>query len=657
MVSPIDGRDRIGASQRLSNFPIAVAATSTIDSALADWRRQTALLVAVAAFTALVITSVLIVIGKQMSRQQDGARRRLALEKQRLDTAVNNMSQGLVLFDASQRVLACNQRYLDMFRLSPEEIGPGTTLRELLTYRKQLGWFSGDVDRTCETFPAQVARGKVSQTQHELPDGRSVSILHRAIPDGGWVTTIEDITERARYEEKIAHLAHYDPLTDLCNRALFHKRLQQAFDKAGRPDADADARQFALLYIDIDKFKSINDSLGHHVGDELLKTIASRLRDCVGDDGFVARLGGDEFAILQTNIRSRTVGDLVSYVHEALRQPCDCLGHRVSTDASIGIALAPEHGGDCDQIIRNADIAMYAAKTGGRHAHRFFVPLMDADATARQGLEQDLRLIVDDHSFVEGGFELHYQPVVDLRTNAITACEALLRWRHPKRGLIGPSEFIPIAEETGLITALGEWVLATACVEAARWPRDIGIAVNVSPAQFKSETLGLHVASALATSNLNPRRLELEITEAVLILDDDPATATLRQLRALGCRIALDDFGTGYSSLSYLRTAGSRSIRSRSIARSCRHSTIPMVRLRSSRRWSTSRRPVTWRLQSRASRPNASADMLRALGCSEVQGFLFSAARPAYEARVLLAAGHTADHAPPIDLDARSAVS
>ena len=352
---------------------------------------------------------------------------------------------------------------------------------------------------------------------------------------------LEDVTERRKAAEKIAHLAHYDALTDLPNRVLFREQIERELGRARQ------GLRFALLYIDIDEFKGINDSLGHHVGDELLKTVASRIRDCIRPDDLIARLGGDEFAVIQTAVTSTAdVVDFVTRLHETIRRPYQCLGHQLSTDASIGIALAPQDGTELDQLIKNADLAMYAAKA--RRTHRFFEPAMDASAKARLSMEQDLR-----QAMVDGGFELHYQPLVDLRSGDVSGCEALLRFRHPERGMISPAEFIPIAEDTGLITELGDWVLRTACQEAASWPDHIRLAVNVSPVQLKHQTLALRIASALAASGLEPSRLELEITEAVLIRDDEAALAILHQLRAIGVRIALDDFGTGFSSLSYLK--------------------------------------------------------------------------------------------------------
>jgi diguanylate cyclase (GGDEF)-like protein len=386
-----------------------------------------------------------------------------------------------------------------------------------------------------------------------------------------------------------------------------------------------------VLYIDIDEFKSVNDSLGHLIGDELLKSVATRLSRCVGAANFVARLGGDEFAIVQTAVKSvADVIDLVDRVYDAVREPYECLGHQLTTDASIGIALVPGHGEDLDQILKNADLAMYAAKSAGRRTYRFFEPAMEAQVQARRKLEIDLR-----QAIVDGALEVYYQPCVSLADNRITGCEALLRWRHAERGMISPAEFIPIAEETGLINALGEWVLTTACVEAASWPGDIKIAVNVSPVQFRSGTLALKIVSALAASGLPPGRLELEITEAVLIRDDDAALAILHQLRAIGVRIALDDFGTGYSSLSYLQRFPFDKIKIDrcfvdDIAKPGGSSGIvrAVVNIAAERNMTTTAEGVE---------TVAQRDLLHALGCCEMQGYLFSPAKPAAEIGQLLA--------------------
>ena len=472
----------------------------------------------------------------------------------------------------------------------------------------------GDVNQYCEDVLRN--KGKSGTKVVETSDGRLIEITNEPIADGGWLVTHEDVTERVRTQERIAHLAYYDALTDLPNRALFREHV-------GRKLANiAPGERFAILFIDVDEFKSVNDSLGHHIGDELLKSIASRLRQCVGPNDFVARLGGDEFAIVKVGLMDESeVVALVDNIHRGIRSPARCLGHEVSADASIGIAIAPDHGTSLEELLKNADLAMYAVKAGGRRTYQFFAPEMDSRMKARRALEADLR-----QALLHGGFEVHYQPVVDLASNLVTGCEALLRWRHPGRGMISPADFIPVAEETGLIIELGEWVLRQACADAVKWPDKIKLAVNVSPLQFKSGTLGLKVATVLAETGLSPDRLELEITEAVLIRDDEEALSVLHQLRHLGVRIALDDFGTGYSSLSYLRRFPFDKVKIdrsfiRDVAEAEGSSPIieAVVHMAAAGNMTTTAEGVETEEQ---------RDILRKLGCDEMQGYLFSPAVP-----------------------------
>jgi diguanylate cyclase (GGDEF)-like protein/PAS domain S-box-containing protein len=624
LTSPIDGEDRLVASRALTNFPIVIIASTTMSAALADWREQIASLIAIAGLSVLAIVALLFLVVRKLSHQHRASKQRLTLEKQRLDTAVNNMTQGLLLFDSKQRLVICNDRYREMYGLSADVVRPGCSFREVIAHRKQTGSFVGDVDHYVEVVLRDIAHRNVMVIS--TPDGRSIQVVNEPVADGGWLATHEDITERRRAEERITHLAHYDALTDLPNRTLFHERLKTELAHAA-PD-----RPLAVLYIDIDEFKSVNDSLGHMIGDQLLKSVAASLAACTRKSDFVARLGGDEFAIVQTGIEDTDdVMKLVSRIFHAIRSPYQCLGHQLTTDASIGIALAPQDGSDIDQILKNADLAMYAAKAAGRRTYRFFEADMEAEVRARRSLEIDLR-----QALVDGGFEVHYQPLLSLETNTVTGCEALVRWRHAERGMISPAEFVPLAEDTGLINQLGEWVLTTACKEAATWPGNVTLAVNVSPVQFKTGTLALKVMAALSASGLPASRLELEITEAVLIRDDEAALAVLHDLRAIGVRIALDDFGTGYSSLSYLQRFPFDKIK---IDR-CFISDIAepkgsacivqaVVNIAAERRMTTTAEGVETEQQ---------RELLRDLGCSEIQGYLFSAPKPAAEIRPMLQA-------------------
>ena len=615
LTSPMDGRDRLIASRMLTGEPLVVVATKTVDSTLATWRSQTKFFIAVAASSVLLIAIILYLIFRLMTR-------RLSIEKQRLDTAINNMTQGLLLFDAAKRLIVCNRRYIEMYGLSPDVVKPGCSFRDVIRHRQETGSFTGDLEAYCSEVLHDIGRSKNAIV--ETSDGRLIEISNEPVAPGGWLAIHEDVTERIRTEERIAHLAHYDALTDLPNRVLMRGHLEQRVAEL------AQGKPFAILYIDIDEFKGVNDSFGHEIGDELLRHVAARLRGCVGPQDLVARLGGDEFAIVKADTRDRgQLTTLAEQILDSLRIPAHCKGQEVPIEASIGIAIAPDDGLSLEDLFKNADLAMYAAKSDGRRTYRFFVPELDARLKKRRQLELDLR-----QALARGQLEIHYQPLVELATDTVAGCEALLRWHHPERGMISPADFIPVAEDTGLINEIGDWVLKRACAEAAGWPGHIRLAVNVSPVQFRSKTLALRVATALRDSGLAPDRLELEITEAVLIRDDEEALVILHQLRDLGVRIALDDFGTGYSSLSYLRRFPFDKIKiDRSFvsdignADSSSMIVEAVVNMASACRMSTTAEGVETEMQ---------REILRGLGCSEMQGYLFSPAVPASKLQQLL---------------------
>jgi diguanylate cyclase (GGDEF)-like protein len=608
--------DRTAPLQWLGLCGLAAIAAVFSCRALATSNFREGALLAAASVLALAIGLLL--------KRHERLHRAMTEERSQLHVAVNNIPQGLVLYDASARIVICNRQYIEMFGLSPDVAKPGCTMQRLIQHRKETGSFDGDVEIFCADIIRNVSLGKATRQLTAAPGNRAIEIVNRPLRAGGWVATIEDVTERRRAEERIAHLAHYDGLTDLPNRVQFHERLERGLREI-QP-----GQQLAVLYIDIDEFKSVNDALGHAVGDELLKAVAERLRGCLGAGDVAARLGGDEFAIIQTtDVGQAGTKRLVEAIQAAIRQPVDCAGHRITTDASIGIAIAPDDGVNLDRLLKNADLALYSAKDDGRRTYRFFEPGMDARAEARRTLEMELRQAIAD-----GGFEIHYQPVLSLHNDKISGCEALLRWRHPVRCMISPAEFVPVAEETGLINELGQFVLETACMEAAGWPDHIRLAVNVSPVQFRSQTLALNVAAALAASGLPATRLELEVTEAVLMRDDETALATLHQLRALGVRIALDDFGTGYSSLSYLQRYPFDKIKIdrsfiRNLADEGASSAIveAVVNIAAASNMTTTAEGVEQEWQ---------RELLRKLGCTEMQGFLFSPAVPAADIRRML---------------------
>ena len=530
----------------------------------------------------------------------------------RLELALNNMSQGLLMFDSNARIVVCNERYIDMYGLSRAVVKPGCTLRNLLCHRHETGSFPGDYESYCDNVLARVALGETSSFLIETSDGRTIHIVDRPMVGGGWVATHEDVSKQRRAEARVEHMAHHDALTNLPNRLLFRERLADALKWIARGE------QLAVLYLDLDNFKSVNDTLGHPAGDTLLRQVADRLRGCVRDVDTVARLGGDEFAIVQTKIQQPSdAAELASRIRDAIMAPYQVFDHQVVIDTSIGISLAPGDSADSDHLLKNADMALYGAKAGGRGTFRFFEPEMDARITARRNLEIDLR-----EALVRGEFELHYQPLVNLESNDISGCEALVRWHHPKRGMVSPIDFIPIAEETGLIVRLGEWVIRTACMQASKWPAEIKVAVNVSPVQFKNQNLAQVVISALAASGLAPKRLELEITETILMHNTGHTLATLHQLRELGVRIVMDDFGTGYSSMSYLRSFPFDKIKiDRSFIKdlSEQDDSAAIVRavtgLANSFHMTTTAEGIETQQQ---------RQIVEAAGCTEMQGYLFS---------------------------------
>lgn len=663
-----------------------------------------------------------------------------------LDTALNNIVQGLCMFDAEGRMVLFNRRYCELMGEDGNDL-EGVSLHDLLTRRKTQRTFVGDPEEVVGTLLARIRAGEISVNETTGRNGSILRVVRHPMKGGGWVATFEDITEQRRAEEerdrtrafldliidnvpsvihvrrasdrtfvlvnrewerfwglsrqavigksvraifrereaaemearddallregrpvfeereivtyragkrsiygrrlalrdesdgveyilgvadditerkaaeaRISYLAHYDALTGLANRTLFRQQLERELSNIAR------GAQLALLYLDLDLFKNVNDTLGHLAGDELLKEVAQRLRRCIRDCDLIARLGGDEFAIVQTGAREpEQAAALALRLRESvLNPPYDLNGHLTTVDLSIGISLAPDDGGGIDDLLKNADLALYRAKMEGRGRYRYFEPEMNDRVNRRRMLESDLRSAIDNNEFV-----LHYQPVVNLRSGKITGCEALLRWMNSHRGMIAPSEFIPIAEDTGLIGKIGEWVLRQACADAANWPSEVKVAVNVSAVQFCSAAMPLMVAAALADSGLPPERLELEITESALMQNNEPTLAVLGRLHDLGVGIAMDDFGAGYSSLSYLRSFPFDKIKiDRSFIADLATNdeavalVSTIVGLARTLKMATTAEGVETVSQRR---------ILKAAGCDEIQGYLFSPPQPANE--------------------------
>ncbi len=501
--------------------------------------------IAVASAAAGILGASLLAVFSASERQKviDRSNAEIAEQAQLLATALANMSQGVCLFDAQQRVLVANKRYAELYSLTPDQVTPGTSVRSILEARAARGAY-GNVDAK-DFIDVRVAgfHKKVSEIV-ELADGRHISVLRRPMANGGLVSTHEDITERRQAEARIHHLAHHDLLTDLPNRVLLRDRLEIALTAMRRG-----GRRLAVLLLDLDRFKQVNDTLGHAAGDALLKAVAERLNSCVRDGDLVARLGGDEFAIvMRSQEPTADSATLAMRIQPAIEAPFEIDGQHVMIGTSIGIAISPADGETPDELLKNADLALYRSKSNGCGSYQRFEPEMDERMQARRAMEADLR-----QALANAEFTVHYQPLLNLNSNEICGFEALLHWRHPERGNVSPSEFLPLAEETGLIVAIGEWVLQQACTEAAKWPDHLKIAVSVSPAQFKARNLADVIVRTLAATGMAAKRLELEITESAMMQDEEMALGVLSRLHEIGVRIALDDFGTGYSSLSNLR--------------------------------------------------------------------------------------------------------
>ena len=646
--SMLDGQDRLLAPRGLSHYPILVIAGTTSQQAMGGWRDQSLLIVASGVLLELFLCGLIVLSIRQMRAQQllaAGATEKLASDKARMlaeanlvlvdlklrhaeeskrseqalntqamrfELALRNMQQGLMMFDDVGRLLVVNRPFCRLFGLEPDALIAGMSYAEVTGRIVELGNITErDMRRYRDTRAKLISGNEAATATWEVSDGRAFTVTHQAM-EGGWLSTYEDITEHRKTAARIAHLANHDALTDLPNRVLFHERLEHGLTYARR------GHLLALHCLDLDQFKTVNDTLGHPIGDRLLQAVAGRLLGHLRETDTVARLGGDEFAIVQTAIGSPTdASRLADKLIALIEAPFEIDGNQIVIGTSIGIAFAPHDGLDADQLLKCADLALYRAKVDGRGIYRLFHADMDASMQARRALELDLRGAMRD-----GQFELFYQPLVDLRSKRVAGFEALLRWRHPTKGLISPDRFIPLCEETGMIVQIGEWVLRQACATAAGWQGDLKVAVNLSAVQFRSHDLVATIVASLHESGLHPSRLELEITETVMLHETDSTLTTLHRLQELGIRIAMDDFGTGYSSLSYLRLFPFDRVKiDQSFVRELGKQTDCMAIVRAV---ATLGNDLGMAITAEGVETRQQLETLERAGCTEVQGYLFS---------------------------------
>ncbi len=564
--------NQIVSTHPVSEYPMVLSVGVSKHTVLAGWRTEALRVGATAAAAIVCLAIVLLILLSQLQRLErsekslvrqnvdlDAARRwmegqrwvlhvsqqRLAEKSAALQTTLDHMDQGLMMVRADGVVAVCNQRAMQMLDLPADLFDSPVTFEDVIARQVAQGEFS-----TPDSMPPQpLVVGDILDHaytyERKRPNGQILEIQSVPLKGGGMVRTYTDITLRRQSEERIVYFAHHDDLTKLVNRVVFQDRLQSALQIADRSQ-----RSVAVLFLDLDRFKLVNDTRGHAVGDKLLTEASVRLRACVRDADTVARMGGDEFAIIQPLIDSQAAAaQLATRVSETLSAPYMIDGHLCVIGVSIGIALYPENARTADELLRNADTALYRAKRDGRGTHRIFEVSMDVPQQELFVLEQDLRMALE-----RGQFHLVYQPIADAGSRGPLAFEALLRWDHPKRGLLLPDAFIPLAEATELILPIGLWVLETACAEAALWAEDVGLSVNLSPVQFRRSDLVPQLRAILAKTGLAPERLSLEVTEGLLLERSEHVLRIMAAIRALGVRFSLDDFGTAHSGLSYLRS-------------------------------------------------------------------------------------------------------
>jgi diguanylate cyclase (GGDEF)-like protein len=537
-ISKIDNSNRLYSFRVLAKYGMIVVVGQKIDDIFGAQRKSIYAYIGGGSIVTLIIIGIFLLIVRKKSQ--------LIRSRQLMTDLLDNISQGIIMVDSKGRVPFISRSMRRLLGVPQELMSGGRRFDDIVKWQVASGEF-GSGENTQTGFRSFIESGGtdgLAVYERQRPNGTVIEIRTNLLPSGGAVRTYTDVTERKRSEAKIVYLALHDPLTGLANRTTFHQAVNEAIGSAS-----VEERSLAVVFLDLDRFKIINDLHGHAVGDLLLRGVADRLRQIVRASDVVARLGGDEFAILQKNIRQpRAAMRLATRVVDLLREPFYIDGKFLSIGVSIGVAPHLVSGRTPERLMKDADVALYCAKESGRSQARLFDPSMDLVLEETRIMETELRVALS-----EGQFAIYYQPIMDIGRDRLVGFEALLRWLHPTRGTVPPAVFVPIAEKIGLISEIGEWVIRRASADATLWPLDTGLNVNVSPIQFRDDGFPERVFALVKQAGLDPRRLTLEMTETILIEDGARVSGMIDKLRAIGFRVVLDDFGAGHSSLSYLR--------------------------------------------------------------------------------------------------------
>ncbi|MPZ40728.1 MAG: EAL domain-containing protein [Rhizobiales bacterium] len=631
-IDPVTGKARLVTFRQVRGHPLLVSVSLDHDEIFHGARAE----FKINALVGLILTLILLAAMERILATEAKARQKA----EQLQLTLENMSQGIMLVTNDQQIPVINSRCAELLDLPPDFIKNPPRYDRLTEYQGVAGeplpaaTADLEVPKPAEPEPSS---SQVAVSERMMPNGSVIESRRSQLPDGSFVQTFTDITERRESEARVARLASEDPLTGLPNRRVFRATLDDLCRRYRNQWTGTERAAFAILFMDVDRFKVINDTLGHRVGDMLLQEVAKRLETALPSSDILARLGGDEFAVVVPAITSLAkLEAMARQIVEAIVRPYEIDGYQIRSSVSIGIAVGPRDGDDVDDLLMAADLALYAVKADGRGAYKFYNRSMNSDLNERRELEINLRDAIDRNEL-----ELHYQPVIDLRRNVITGFEALARWCHPSKGMVPPAVFIPVAEDSGLIIPIGEWALREACRQASQWPNDLRIAVNLSPVQILAPNLPEIVQRALSESGLAAHRLEIEITERIIMEDTERTLSNLRKLKDLGVRIAMDDFGTGYSSLSYLRRFPFDKIKvDRTFVSDLTEGTENVVIVQAV---ISIARSLGLTTTAEGVEIGFQRDYLTALGYDEAQGYLFSPAVPIAKVPELIAEWTTSE--------------